>query len=340
MSKKMQWGLISFLVGAACPLINLLMGEWFYSSDTTNLFYVAARWATTELTKGEWPFWNEFLFLGSNQAASPALGLFSPLQLPFFLIFDGYSALMLSLSCAMGLAGLGAYLLAGQYVKDARDSFLIACIFVFSGFLLSLFDRSPIFIGTCLYPWFLFFLVSSIKEQLGRPLGLTVCIGLMFWHGDWIGAAFCFGFASLYIITTRIDEPRRSAKTDAIVLLSLLLGIGLVAISILPTLAEAASTRRGLGFSFEQTSYFSLHPLRLIEMFVPNLFGQVFDGSFKGQELANALSVPRFWYLSIYIGAGVLLMGLFGLFKSGARYTSCLIAGLSLFVLVLAFGSH
>ncbi|MCB0385738.1 MAG: hypothetical protein KDD43_10120, partial [Bdellovibrionales bacterium] len=194
MEKKPPWmyPFMAFLVPAIYLLWAPLRGQYYWSADTSHLFYVLKRWLWNRVSDvGELPLWNEGLFGGIYQMASPAHEAFSPLTFPFYFLFSEYGAVLASLACGLGLAGLGAYVLAREWKVGSSSALAFGWSFAFVGPLLSLVDRSPIFLGVALYPW-LGLLVTKFERRptWGTWAGIGMVLALLFHHGDWIAAAF------------------------------------------------------------------------------------------------------------------------------------------------------
>lgn len=314
-SKRVGSLAIASLVPALYLLHFPISGSYFLSSDTSHLFYVVKRWFWSWIAEGEFPLWNEGLFNGIYQMASPAHEIFSPLTAPFFWFLPGYWATLAYLTLAVSLASSGAYLLARRMDLEPSSALAFAWAFALCGPLLSLVDRSPIFVGVSLYPW-LGYLAFRMREAVtwGRASALAIVLALLVHHGDWVATAI-FGPVALFVVLSNTRNKLASASNAILIGYIVLLAFLLSAVVLLPTSANLQWIDRGSGWTYEQASYFSFHPLRLLQLIGPEAWGQMADKTFWGEELSNALSTPRYWYHSIWLGSAPLALIGFGLWS-------------------------
>ena len=275
---------------------------------------------------------------------SPAHEIFSPLTAPFYLLFSGYEAALASLTLALGLAGLGAYCLAREWTLTRSSSLAFAWTYAFFGPLLSLVDRSPIFIGVAVYPWVAWMLTRFVRQpKWGSWSALGFCLALLFHHGDWIAGAFFVGLMFLVAgwSTLTSTQPGFSRwRVLAGVFGVVVLAWGLAAVVLVPAMENLTMTRRGSGYSFERSSYYSLHPLRLLNLLVPELWGQFYNQDFWGSKLTNAYAAKRFWFHSIYMGIIPVFMGGLAIWWGRRKWwVWTLVAGI-LGLMLLSFGQY
>lgn len=324
--------LISGLLPASFWLWHFAKDQWIESRDTMHLFYVLKRWSWMQLQNGELPLWNPHLFTGYYQAASPALGIFSPITAIFYNLFDSYLAEQMQFPFFAALAGVGAFLLAKEFSVNSINSVLFAIAFSLSGFLLSLPDRSPYYFAYALYPLTLFLIVkansSNIKSQWAG-LGLSLALSLIFCNGDWVGAIV---FCAIHVILAL-----RALRWTS--LWPIALGLCLSSIFILPTLENLEESTRAHGIALAEASAFSLHPFRLISFFVPEYWGYPNDRSFWGHGVSSGPFSPRFWYHSVYLGSVISALGFFGWRYSSKKIRLLITFSFSFFI-ILSFGTY
>lgn len=345
-SKSYIYGFSAFWVPAFYLLLDPLRGRYYWSADTSHLFYVLKRWFWEKVKSGDWPVWNDGLFGGIYQLASPAHEIFSPLTSPFYWLFSGYEAMIASLVLGIGLAGLGTFLLAKSWGASSSLSLTMAWIYAFCGPFLSLVDRSPIFMALAIYPWLAWWLNSFFSgPTLGKLCGLASLTALLVHHGDWIGALFWLGIFMMVFGYRKYECLKNGQKMNIVsglgsALLLVVLTWGLSAIILLPVGDNLSFTQRASGFSYEQVSYYSLHPLRLFSLAVPELWGQFYGGSFWGQNITSSYHAERFWYHSLYFG--MIPMIIFGwyLWENRQNRKLWLSCGLALLVLGLSLGKY
>jgi hypothetical protein len=306
---------------------------WLVSRDTGGLFYVGKRWFWDAVLAGRFPLWNENLYAGYSPFTSPSFGILSPVSALFYLVFPNFLAEQLQLPFFAILGAWGMWLWVKKFSNE-HAALLIALSFGLCGPLVSLADRSHIFYSVCLYPWAMWFGSDLLAEgRKSRLPGLVIVLALMMIHADWV--AFLLAVLALAVLAWPFGLSR--------VLLAFGAGawaLALSALAVVPVFWNLSQSARAGGYSFEQTSYYSLHPLRLFNLIVPEAWGQIYNGDFYGEAVSNAYMVSRFWYHSIFVGTPVLILALLGVpallkRKGGWIY---LTAGVA-FILI-AFGHH
>jgi len=334
-----------FWIAILFPVLWLLsyqlQDQYILSFDTTNFFYVVKRWYWEQIKQGHFPLWNDGLYGGIYQVASPAIEIFSPLTAPFFLFGDSFLSQQGLLYLSLILAAAGAYVLGVQITNSKIAALASALIYSLSGPVLSLPDRSPILMAVAFFPWiFFFYLRMSSRPSILNLCGLSLTMALTWIHGEWIavGAFLAFMILDAFLLLWREKFNFRSQSRFLISLtVVLLLVLSLAAIVWLPTLENASSLDRAFGWSYDKASKFSFHPLRVLSFFSPTLWGQVDNSDFYGQNLANAMFQPRFWFHSIFIGIPTIVLILIGLknFIREPRWALLFISGVIFFWLSL-----
>lgn len=323
--------LIPLLFIFSYPARNL----FFFSPDSTNLFYVVKRWFWNHVARGEFPLWNEGLYGGLYQLASPAHEIFSPLTAPFYWILPGYWPLIASLALSAALAGFGMFKLATKFRLIPMFALTLSIGYSLSGCLLGLIDRSPIFTGVALYPLLVLAIWNLLERHTWGRITLTACLwALLIHHGDWVGAAV---FAIAMLIAGYCVGRMRAVMAVAV---SLALGLALAAIVILPTRENLAFTERGQGFTFTEASRWSFHPLRILQILIPELWGEVYSFSFYGQQIADQILLSRFWYHSLHLGAIMVAFAALGVWACRRTRGLYLVSTAALICMLIAMGNR
>jgi hypothetical protein len=120
--------------------------------------------------------------------------------------------------------------------------------------------------------------------------------------------------------------------------LATVLGLGLAAPTLLCALFQRGDTSRNESLTAGMAEAWSLHPARLVELFVPGWFGNPFDVEhYPGAVFADDPTrqvLP--WSVSLYTGAAFLVFAL----CLRRRRVLASVGGVAVFFLVLAFGRH
>lgn len=325
------WRQLLVAVIPAGIFLPFLKGLGIASYDTTHIFYVGKRWFWDHVLQGHFPLWNEHVYTGFNQLASPANGWLSPISAVFYLIIPNVWAELLQLPLFAAVAGLGMFFWLREWTGSRDAALLGGLAFALCGPLLSLPDRSHHFYALALYPTacFLSLRIFNVRGAIGF---LACTIAMIIMHADWAGA----GLLSMALLISARDKKHLRATAIAVVW-----GFALAALTFVPALTGIREMTRASGFTFEQSSLYSLHPLRLLNFVLPEAWGQPWDGTFYGHSIANAYMGDRFWFHSIFAGVPILILAFLGLRPVLARgkFAWALLA-LALICLLTAFGQH
>src|SRR5207249_5831939 len=117
-------------------------------------------------------------------------------------------------------------------------------------------------------------------------------------------------------------------------------GLLLASVQIFPTLELMQHSGRKGGMGFDVVSFWSFHPVCLLQVIFPRLFGEYFRLA-EPPPWGNLFFDNREPYLlSGYLGLFPLLLGLFGGIFSRRRSLGSLLLGISCVALLLALGKH
>lgn len=332
-----HWRIWLVLAGPVLFFIFYFAQNQFFSSfDTMDFYYVVKRWYWDKIWSGEFPYWNDGIYGGIYQLASPPIGIFSPFTALFFSLFPNILAEQLQLPLFGALGGLGFFLLARRLSGLADVGLILGVAYGLSGPMLSLVDRSHIFYAAALYPWAMWsFLRLEISAAKRDALALSTSLALILIYSDWTAA---MGLVALFSGWTLFAKASRRAR--AYLGLSILLTFGLAAAAILPTFENLSETVRASGLPFELASVFSLHPWRALNLVLPEMWGQPYSQTFWGQHLTTAATTKRFWFHSLFLGLPVLLSGAVGLLALRESKRWLFLALVAVACLLISLGSH
>jgi hypothetical protein len=331
----------ALLIAAGGPIcffqLPLTQGLVYGSADTANFFYVMKRWFWDRIGHGDFPFWNDQLFQGVYQVASPALELYSPLVAPFYLIFSDYRAMLASIFLAAFLAGISSYGFARRLGLRPVWALVASLPYGFGGLFLSLADRSAWLMSFALYPFLAWAILELCEGLRVRAFGASMLLwGLLIHHGAWVDIAGLVPFALFYAAGVGFRGSKKRLEPALWVLLSLFGGVALGMILLAPTFYNQIWMARGLGVSLTEAQYWSMHPARLWNILSPEYWGQPWDKTFWGDAISHSHKIPRFWFHSIHWGIPAFLWALYGLKLHGWRWRW--LGAWALFLLVLSFG--
>lgn len=316
--EKTLWLLV--LLGIAYFYRPLFFGETFFFRDLFSIFLTQKQLFLNLVQSGELPLWDPYLHGGRPYFANALNSTFYPLNLllwvlPFFQAFN----LMIVLHVLGYL--VFAYLFARVIGLQRASSFVVAIVYGFCGYTLSLINLLNMFLALMYMPalllcWHLFWLKKQARWFL-----LTVLAGVIqIFAGSpeitILSMLFLFGWSLCY--PYRITPGRR-------MILWGLLGVfiaGIASIQIIPLAEMLACSSRRYGLSYAAWSQWSLVPQRLPELIVPEFFGRVDTMNWSQNYWGSAIAPENIPFVfSIYIGAVALMLAILGGIHSGDHPT-------------------
>jgi len=300
-------------------------------------FYPWQQLAVEMWRSGTVPLWNPFVGNGAPLAANLQSAVFYPLNALY---------LMLPVEQAMGFTAVLHVILAGlamcawgrAFGLGPLSALIGALAFQLSQFFIARFGFLSItatFPWTAVWLWRAELLVQRRRLSDALWLALTIGLGLLAGHAQTAGFGLLVVMA--YAVLRMIQETRRPGDQEtrryllyAIghLLLAFLVGFALATVQLLPSSELAAQSQRTGGLDYEFAVTHSLHPLRLLTFFAPDLMGNPADGNFWGYD--------NYWENAGYVGVWALLMAGFAISNLKSQ-TPALRASVSNFKWVVVF---
>jgi membrane protein YfhO len=323
-------------------------GHVLSGGDLVNQYIPYKQFFKDWIGKGIFPLWNPYTFSGRPFMADIQIGMFYPpnwfcfiMPVPVFFTFLTVIHLW--------FASIGAYFLAGRFLRFKLPRFLFALTFTFSAFFTArLYSGIVLFIFTASYiPWIL--LVASLwheKRSNYYVIWLGILLALQLLCGSPQVAWYCWIALGILFILQMMNSKKRSQiwKFYAI---AFIIMFGLSAVQFLPTKEYIDhSYERSGGSNWEYITDGSLNPNDLLTFVFPS-----FCNVPKNEGFYWATSLG-FWEFNGYVGIAPLLLSILffftrpfkifeedKLYKIRRRWTSFSII---LFVLwlCLAFGKY
>jgi len=292
----------------------LFTSDTFFFRDISFAHFPRAVELRTLVRSGQLPIWNPFEHFGEPVSVNANYLLFYPTAWLAWMLPAAYGFKLHYLLHFFVLAA-GAFLLARRIGLSPLACFLAGALFVFSGPIVSLGAFYNLLPAVAWMP----LAVLAADYQMRR--------------GGWKGAGALAGALTLQVFA---GEPLTSLATAALALgwalafhgdaraaawagmnrrvlgrflLALLLAAGFSAIQVVPALWHMPDTVRG-SFGFDQTLFWSLHPLKGLELVLPDFLGNpLYDSTpwiyLEGREV--------YFLLSLFIGIVPLALALLGI---------------------------
>ena len=315
----------------------LFGGGVFYRRDIHLVWYPQVETFVRAVAAGSWPLWNPSLGFGRPLLADPSAQVLYPLTWlnllvqpwTYYTVFATVHALV---------ATIGLFALARRFGLSTGGAAVSAGLWLFSGPYLSNIDLWHHYAGISWLPWVVLAADHAMEIRSARA-GLTwgVIQGLQVLAGS----ADACALTLLMVVGAGLSRhvcgrPTRSnGRLLATAGLAGITSVGLTAGLWWPALEQVRRAARADLPSALRT-YWSLHPLSLMDMLWPGLWSSL---PLNESLRADLFESREPFMASLYLGAAALALVLAGVGASAhpLRRTLALVGGLSI---VLALGSH
>ncbi|MEM9027871.1 MAG: hypothetical protein AAGC70_05840 [Pseudomonadota bacterium] len=277
------WPLVPVAIGLVLAWLVLALpwldGTFTIPWDGKAHFAPQVHFMAATIGRGEWPWWTPHVFAGHPQIADPQSMIFSPPMAALALITPTPSlwAIDMAVLVTVLFGGLGVVVFARLRRWHWVAALVAALVFMFGGSMAWRLQHFGQVMSMAYLPW------------------AILCIDIALRHGrTWAGAAAGIfaaaiflgrdqvGLLSIYLLfayALSLLFSRHRAKFVSILLpaaAGLVIGIAIVAIPLMLTLAFAAQSNRP-AIDLAGAGAGSLHPALLMTAVVPNLYGAAGD---------------------------------------------------------------
>lgn len=285
------------LVGSYFPWLDY---KWGYQvgvpvknppiSDVFSQFFIWKYQLVEIFRQGAWPLWNNHSFSGTPLMATYHSSSFFPANILFLLPkFWGWSTYIASSTL---VAMLGMYLFVGRWIKSRPAKIIAAMIFALAGPMTTWSEFGTGVWAVAMIP-FLFFLIDKIirdkKFNLFPLISISTALLILAGHAQ-IGT-----YAAILVPAYILFGLKSTSKKNRAPLFSWfaffgVLGIGIAAIQLLPTLDfQSISIRQEENYA--ASFNFGLTPLlEIIRLWVPDFFGHPVTYNHFGRALYHEYS--------------------------------------------------
>lgn len=305
------------------------------------VFFIPHRYIVWEsLQSLDIPLWTPLVRWGYPVLANFQSAVFYPLQW-LFAVFPFLATFNLLIVLHIFMAGGFMYLLCRELNFVPPAAWVGAVVFMFGGYIVSLTNLVNHLQAAAWTPAMVWASVRHIRVWRGRSLAaMTVVYLLGFLAGApqtfLLGALTAFGFALVWTlgnVENGKDGGMRVIASTAVVAAAV---AGLAMIQILPTLEMIQHSNREAGLPFGEAARFSLDPVRLVHLLLPNDFA---DPEYRfGGKLQLTNRWP--WLFTIYLGIAPLLTVWFSRRQNKRRVEIGFWMTLGVCGLILALGQH
>jgi hypothetical protein len=252
--------------------------------------------------RGRLPVWMPEISGGRPLAPNPNAGAMYPVR-PLLSILAFPMAMRLFPLLHWIAAGIGMIYFLRSLGASGAGAWLGAVTYVFSGVGVAEVFYPNLHPGMALLPW----VVWATSRRTGSPAGKVVLLSFLYGLAFLAGDVFTIGMGILGSFLWILVEAERRERWRELGLLAASLALaGLAAApQILATALWVPDTNRAaLGMQLRESLFFSIHPLRLLELVVPFPFGDSWtldDTAIWGWPIFRYKAMGMF--TSLYAGA-------------------------------------
>jgi hypothetical protein len=298
----------------------LMGGETLYFRDLYSNFMPLKEVFRDTVLDGQLPLINPRLHGGQPYLANVATGTLYPgnivfLALPFVFAFN------LLIAGQFFIGGVTSYFLGRELKLSMAASLVTALVFSLCGVSLSQINLLNQFLAFSWIPLQLLLWHRWLTSGGRAPLvGLVAVSTAQFMAGA--PEVSLIAFATLLFWSWGFQSTEVGHRTGIGRWLALLvLVLGITAVQILPTAELVSASSRGAGMAGGTAAVWSLHPMRLVELVYPGVFGAAHtlrDADYWGRGLVDS-GFP--YLISVYVGWATLLFAGFGAWRGGRGCT-------------------
>jgi hypothetical protein len=329
------------LLGAAYLVVALpfawqllLPHASFFRWDTLIYTWPLYETAREQLAAGRVPAWAPGFACGTPLLANVNAGLLYPLRVLHWLL-PVSAGFKLFVYAHLWLTLLATHCFLRRGLRLGPTAAVVGALcFAAGGYARGMWDTYNL----VSFPWIplgLWALLTAAKPHRKRcaVAGITLAMLMLLLGGD-TQAAVVWVLAAGWLA---VLHPRRHTMVPAL-LAGVVLAALMAAPQWLPTLSAFGNSYRAEGLPFHQATERSFHPLRLLELFVPHLFGTHalwYAGALSGSGARNLSP----WTGSLHVGI-VPLLGLLTAWRYRQRHYLVWAATLAVTGLLLSFGRN
>jgi hypothetical protein len=326
-------GLVLFLLRKA-----VFGGRVFYERDIHLQWYGQMESFARSIAAGSWPLWDPYVSFGQPLLANANNQLLYP---PTWLnlVLRPWTYYTLFFVSHLVLAAWGLFALTRRLGSSRLAAFGSAALWLGSGPLLSLGNAWNHLAGVAWMPWILLALERAATSPGGRAAAVLGLAG---------AAQVATGSPDMVVLTAFVAAPlaarhvdwgrlRGPSNTRFVLTLSAaaVLALGLTAAQWIPSLEVAARSDRW-SLAAEERTYWSVHPLGLLQLLVPL---QWFEVPFSDEWRAALFESREPFLFSIYLGLPALLLAALGASRGPSRLGARL-AAVAVLAVLFALGRH
>jgi hypothetical protein len=293
------------LVVSTIPVAGAFtLSRLFFVRDLSLAFRGRFLFLRDSLRSGVFPLWDPYPANGQAAVNDALYQLFHLPSLPIRLLLPDVVAYNTWVALPVPLAGIGAYVFLRRHVQPWAAAFG-GIAYAAAGPLVASTNFPNLSWSVAAVP----FVFWALDRLIARPAAATtaalaIVVALQALAGEPVTLAVTLIVAGAYAVC--LDGRWRRPGVVVLAAIGEGAGVLLAAIQYVPIMAAA---RHSLRADSMDISFWALHPLGLIELFVPHFFGDYYNSSLRETVWMVALNSGRDpFYYSLYVGVPVVLL--------------------------------
>lgn len=302
---KSIWPIIAIAVFILIYFYKIIFLKKIYLIGDLYYYYFVRVLIANDIKSLILPLWTPYLNCGFPLMANPEAGVFDPLNLLFFYLFNPPAAFNLLICVYFFMAGLFTFFFCRSLSLDRVPSLFSAIVFIFGGAFSARLIHAPMIFSAAFLPLTLLAINLYFKNRHIKYIFLTgISMGLSFLPGHPQIAIYGIFYSGVYFIFkvfTGIGKDQKFKKFLIhlfLITIIFTIAFGIAAIQILPAAEFTQLSDRASRIAFKQARTISFYFSHFITYIFPYFFGKdqtVSEGSpYWGRG--------NLWEVFVYIG--------------------------------------
>ncbi|HEX7419108.1 MAG TPA: hypothetical protein VF505_04440, partial [Thermoanaerobaculia bacterium] len=293
-----------------------LSGDTFFFRDFYLLFYGKRLLLADALRHGQIPLWDPLTHGGQPFLASPGNAVLYPFNV-IFLLLPTLAAFNVHIVLQFICCAVSAYFLARALGLSTTAAFVCGAVYTFCGYVLS---TPTLLVLMQSVPWAPALLASMhllVTERRKRWLIASAIFGalpILGAGGDMSAMSLATAAAWALIVPREVPIATRVKLTT----LAIVFSAGLSLVLTLPAYEVIRNSSRNEKRDYPTFVQWSVTPQRFPELVIPRFFGPT-DTLARSDYWGGKYEYGYPYIISIYFGASVFLLAIFGLMFSNLR---------------------
>jgi hypothetical protein len=335
---RLLWGLVAVLISCIPVTGALSTTRIFCLRDLSFYFWPEHLWLRNSLMNGEFPMWDPYVGFGQAALSDPVRHILHPAIALLRFVPSEVVGFNLAVALPVPIAAVGMYLFLNRRVGTSAAA-LGSIAFAASGPMLSTANMLNFSWAAASLPWVFLAVDSMIERHSPRGFALaSIAYAMLFLAGE--GPTVVGGgiLTAVYALASspRGERLRASIRVSA----AGICGVALAGVLSIPFIFATLGSLRARGMDPRVPAFWSLHPLTTLQSFSYGILGNPTGTAGRQGWIAFLNSYPEPFVYSVFLGIGVLVLALLGLFAERRDWNIWFWGIAACISLFMAFGRY